>query len=88
MFSLQNRERKVRISNGSAGLGRIVAADMLGLQQGAEQVMVIWEFGRVAIWDLGTGHAPEELGDVKLGSGKTSEGWAIRREKGKAEGKS
>lgn len=59
---------------------------MLGLRQGVEQVMVVWEFGRVGVWDIATGHTAEELGDVKLGSGKLGGGWAIRREEGKAEG--
>ncbi|KAF1343846.1 hypothetical protein BDV97DRAFT_373415 [Delphinella strobiligena] len=86
LFSLSDHDRKVRISNGSGGLGRIVAAEMMGLGQGLEQVIVVWEFGRVAVWDVQSGRAAEELGEVKLASGKLSSGWSIRRVEGKTEG--
>ncbi|KAL1296766.1 hypothetical protein AAFC00_000231 [Neodothiora populina] len=85
VFSLANTERRVRISNGSAGLGRIVAADMVGLRQGGEQVLVVWEFGRVAVWDFSTGRAAEELGDLKIGGGRLSSAWGVRRIEGKVE---
>lgn len=59
---------------------------MIGLERGHEQVVVVWEFGRIAIWDLQTGRAAEEVGEIKLGSGLLRSCWGIRREKGKAEG--
>lgn len=50
-------------------------------------MIVVWEFGRVAVWDVQSGRAAEELGEVKLASGRLSSGWGVRRVEGKTEGK-
>ena len=82
VFSLNDPSLDIHVSNGSAGLGKISAVDVLG-NAGREQLLVIWEFGRVMTWDLSTGRA-SEIGDVKMG-GKTPL-WSVRRVKGRTEG--
>lgn len=61
---------------------------MIGLKTGHEQVLVVWEFGRIGVWDLGTGRAAEEIGEIKVGNGRLSGCWGIRTADGKSEGKS
>ena len=63
--------RRVRLGNGSGGLGRFVSADFVG----EEQLLTIWEFGKAKLWDLATGRGVE-VGEVKT----TCEGrtWQLR----------
>ena len=81
IFSLQDTALKTCISNGSGGLGKIIATDILG-GVGQDQIMVLWEFGRVNFWDLNSGKGVE-LGEAKTGGRGTS--WAVRRRQGKTE---
>jgi WD40 repeat protein len=60
VINLDDASNRVRIDNGSGGLGRFSDADFVG----REQLLVIWEFGKAKIWDLSTGRG-WELGDVK-----------------------
>ena len=83
VFSLNDTALKTQISNGSGGLGKIVAADFVG-DVGREQILVMWEFGRVNVWDLNNGRG-HELGDAKMGG--RGNPWAVRRQEGKTEGK-
>ncbi|KAJ9632178.1 hypothetical protein H2203_000581 [Taxawa tesnikishii (nom. ined.)] len=79
VFTIGNAAGKVRIDNGSAGLGRIVDAEILDGAGGSPQAMVVWEFGRVAIWDLATGKG-SELGDLKgVGKSEVRGAWGIGR---------
>ncbi|KAF2222698.1 hypothetical protein BDZ85DRAFT_264084 [Elsinoe ampelina] len=80
-YSLQDSSVNIHVSNGSGSLGKIYAAEVLS-DSGREQLMVVWEFGSVNLWDLSTGRATE-IGDLKMG-GKTSP-WALRRQKGRPE---
>ncbi|PNS18219.1 hypothetical protein CAC42_7588 [Sphaceloma murrayae] len=78
-YSLQDAALNIHVANGSASLGKIHAAEILS-DHGREQLMVVWEFGRVNLWDFSTGRATE-IGDVKMG-GRGSP-WAIRRSRGR-----
>ncbi|TKX19378.1 hypothetical protein C1H76_8564 [Elsinoe australis] len=80
-YSLQDSTINIHVSNGSASLGKIQAAEILSDGSKA-QLMVVWEFGRVNLWDLSTGRATE-VGDLKMG-GKGNP-WALRRCKGRPE---
>ncbi|KAG8630228.1 hypothetical protein KVT40_001847 [Elsinoe batatas] len=80
-YSLLDSSVNIHVSNGSGSLGKIHAAEVLA-DSGREQLMVIWEFGRVNLWDLSIGRATE-IGDLKMG-GKSSP-WALRRQKGRPE---
>lgn len=83
IFALHDTALKIHVANGSGGLGKIAAADFVG-DVGAEQVMVVWEFGRVNMWDLSTGKG-YEIGEAKLG-GIRGNSWAVRRLENKTEG--
>jgi hypothetical protein len=50
-------------------------------------IFVMWEFGRVGIFELGRGRVTE-IGELKTGMGALRAAWGIRRNKGKPEGKS
>ena len=82
---MANPTRTVQVHNNSGSLGRLLSADLLALDRGAEHLFTVWEFGRAAIWDLSSSHAAIELGDLKLGSGRIGGCWAVRREAGKAQ---
>ncbi|KAI5197355.1 hypothetical protein E4T39_07352 [Aureobasidium subglaciale] len=70
---------RVKIANGSASLGRIASVDVFG-----EDIVVVWEFGRVGIFEVGRGRVTE-IGELKTGIGSLKAAWGIRRIKGKAE---
>ncbi|KAF4550607.1 Hypothetical protein D9617_16g013950 [Elsinoe fawcettii] len=80
-YSLQDSSINIHVSNGSGSLGKIHGAEVLS-DSGREQLMVVWEFGRVNLWDLATGRALE-VGDLKMG-GKGNP-WALRRQQGRSE---
>jgi hypothetical protein len=80
LYSLANTASRVKLANGSASLGRIASVDVFG-----ENVVVVWEFGRVGIFEVGRGRVTE-LCDLKTGLGNLKSAWGIRRVKGKAEG--
>ncbi|KAK6001849.1 hypothetical protein QM012_002339 [Aureobasidium pullulans] len=79
IYSLANTASRVRIANGSASLGRIASVDVFG-----ENVFVVWEFGRVGIFDVARGRVTE-VGELKTGIGSLKSAWGIRRVKGRAE---
>ncbi|THW84434.1 hypothetical protein D6D15_08875 [Aureobasidium pullulans] len=79
LHSLANTSSRVKIANGSASLGRIASVDVFG-----EDVVVVWEFGRVGIFEVGRGRVTE-IGELKTGIGSLRSAWGIRRVKGKAE---
>ncbi|CAD0095892.1 unnamed protein product [Aureobasidium vineae] len=80
LFSLANTASRVRIANGSASLGRIASADVFG-----ENIIVVWEFGRVGILEVARGRVTE-IGELKTGLGSLKSAWGIRRLRGKVEG--
>jgi hypothetical protein len=80
LYSLANTASRVKITNGSASLGRIASVDVFG-----ENVVVVWEFGRVGIFEVGRGRVTEVC-ELKTGLGSLKSAWGIRRVKGKAEG--
>ncbi|KAI5275192.1 hypothetical protein E4T47_01717 [Aureobasidium subglaciale] len=82
LYSLANTASRVKIANGSASLGRIASVDVFG-----EDVVVVWEFGRAGIFEVGRGRVTE-IGELKTGIGSLKAAWGIRRIKGKAEGMS
>ncbi|KAI5242763.1 hypothetical protein E4T42_07611 [Aureobasidium subglaciale] len=79
LYSLANTSSRVKIANGSASLGRIAIVDVFG-----EDVVVVWEFGRVGIFEVGRGRVTE-IGELKTGIGSLKAAWGIRRIKGKTE---
>lgn len=80
LHSLANTASRVKIANGSASLGRIASVDVFG-----ENVFVVWEFGRVGVFEIARGRVTE-VGELKTGIGSLKSAWGIRRAKGKAEG--
>ncbi|KAI4750912.1 hypothetical protein E4T52_16520 [Aureobasidium sp. EXF-3400] len=70
---------RVKIANGSASLGRIASVDVFG-----ENIVVVWEFGRVGIFEVGRGRVTEVC-ELKTGIGSLKSAWGIRRVKDKAE---
>ncbi|KAG9750730.1 hypothetical protein KCU73_g6501, partial [Aureobasidium melanogenum] len=79
LYSLANTASRVKIANGSASLGRIANVDVFG-----ENVFVVWEFGRIGIFEIARGRVTE-VGELKTGIGSLKSAWGIRRVKGKAE---
>lgn len=81
IFSLLGGSQKVHISNGSGSLGKIIAAEIIG-DEGRQQAVVVFEFGRVNLWDLNTGRGTE-IGEAKMGG--RGNPWTVRRVSGKTE---
>lgn len=79
---MNDPEWKIKISNGSGGLGRVVSVDVVGDD---EHVLVVWEFGRVGLWDLQNGRL-NEIGEVKMTGSSRSSLWGMRRTAEKADG--
>ena len=71
IIDLDDAGHRVRVDNGSGGLGRFVSADFVG----SDKVLVIWEFGKAKLWDLSSGKGVE-IGDVKTAC--SSERWRMR----------
>lgn len=71
VIDLEDVDHRVRLDNGSGGLGRFVSAEFLE----ADQLLTIWEFGKARLWNLSTGKATD-FGDLKT----TSHGrnWQVR----------
>ena len=61
------------MKNGSAGLGRIAQTEVVG-----EWVVVVWEFGRVGVFEVGTGRVTE-VGECKTGIWGLRSAWGVRR---------
>lgn len=71
VIGLEDESHRVRLDNGSGGLGRFTSADFVG----NDHLLTIWEFGRAKVWDLLTGKGVE-LGDLKTKS--DGRNWAVR----------
>lgn len=71
IVDLDDVSHRVRLNNGSAGLGRLVSADFVG----SDQLLVSWEFGKAKLWNLSNGKGVE-LGDLKTVC--SGERWQIR----------
>lgn len=80
VFGLADTNAHTRISNGSGGLGRIAAAEVFG-----KNVVVVWEFGRVGVCEMGRGRVVE-ISELKTGIGGLRNIWSIRRIEEKVEG--
>lgn len=61
IIDLKDRDFRVRLDNGSGGLGRFLSADFVGL----DQLLVVWEFGKAKLWTLSTGKGVD-LSDIKI----------------------
>lgn len=75
VLDLDDEAHRIRLDNGSGGLGRFISADFVG----NDHLLTTWEFGRAKLWDLVTGKGVE-LGEFKTKSeGRT---WAPRPSNG------
>lgn len=71
IVTVEDDSGRVRLENGSGGLGRFTSADFVG----SDYLFTTWEFGRAKLWDLCTGKG-YEVGDLKTRSEGRS--WAPR----------
>nr|POF23923.1 putative wd repeat-containing protein c32h8.09 [Quercus suber] len=71
ILDIQDPSHRVRLDNGSGGLGRFSSADFVT----DDLVLAIWEFGKTKLWNLRTGRSVD-LNDIKAKSGGTR--WQIR----------
>lgn len=71
VLNIDDESDRIRLDNGSGGLGRFVSADFVG----SDYLFTTWEFGRAKLWNLhsGKGH---EVGDLKTRS--EGRNWASR----------
>ena len=60
VINLDDPGHRIRLDNGSGGLGRFSSAEFVG----GAQLLTVWEFGRAKIWDLRSGKGTD-LGDLK-----------------------
>lgn len=60
VVDLGDSSHRVRIDNGSGGLGRFISADFIE----PDHLLVIWEFGKAKLWNLTNGKGVE-LSDIK-----------------------
>lgn len=71
LFSLADTAIKRHVSNGTGGLGNIIAAEVLG-----EHLVVAWEFGNLQQWNISSGRG-SECGHVRIDeTGRPM--WALR----------
>lgn len=71
ILNIDDESDRVRLDNGSGGLGRFVSADFVG----NDHIFTAWEFGRAKLWNLRTGRG-HEVGDLKTRS--EGRNWAPR----------
>jgi WD40 repeat protein len=71
VLDLDDAAHRVRLDNGSGGLGHFRSADFLG----DNKLLTVWEFGNAKIWDLGTGKG-FELQDLKTFT--STPAWQLR----------
>ena len=71
IVDLDNGTHRIRLDNGSGGLGRFTSADFIG----SDQLLVTWEFGKAKLWELSNGKGVD-LSDVKTVHG--TERWQMR----------
>jgi WD40 repeat protein len=82
IIDLDDAAHHVRIDNGSAGFGRFCDVQFI-ISDHAEAVMVMWEFGKVKVWDLGCGKAVD-LGEIK--GSVEGRRWGVRPSCGRRRG--
>ncbi|WPH03297.1 Hypothetical protein R9X50_00617400 [Acrodontium crateriforme] len=71
VINLDDPAHRIRLDNGTAGLGKFQCADFVG----SSHLLTLWEFGRAKIWDLTTAKGTD-LGDLKtIADGRP---WQIR----------
>lgn len=75
VLSLDDDAHRIRIDNGSGGLGRFASADFVG----DDHLLVIWEFGKTKLWNLANGKGTE-LGELKTRC--EGRNWAMRPKEG------
>lgn len=75
VLDLDDDAHRVRLDNGSGGLGRFASADFVG----DDHLLVIWEFGKAKLWNLANGKGTE-LGDLKTRC--EGRNWAMRPKAG------
>ena len=71
VLDIDDESHRIRLDNGSGGLGRFISADFVG----NDHLLTIWEFGRAKLWNLVTGKGIE-IGDLKTRTETRS--WAAR----------
>ena len=71
VVDLDDPGHRIKLDNGSGGLGQIASADFIGV----EHLLVTWEFGRAKLWNVETGKS-FELDDLKTTNNGPS--WALR----------
>lgn len=71
VLDLRDPSHRMRLDNGSGGLGRFVSVDFVG----EDHILVIWEFGKTTLWNLRTGKGLD-ASDVKGRAGGLK--WQIR----------
>ena len=71
ILNIDDDSDRVRLENGSGGLGRFISADFVG----SDYLFTTWEFGRAKLWDLNAGKG-HEVGDLKTRS--EGRNWAPR----------
>jgi len=71
VLDIDDESHRIRLENGSGGLGRFISADFVG----NDHLLTIWEFGRAKLWNLVTGKSTE-IGDLKTRTEPRS--WAAR----------
>lgn len=71
VLNIDDDSDRVRLENGSGGLGRFTSADFVG----SDHLFTTWEFGRAKLWNLCTGKG-HEVGDLKTRS--EGRNWAPR----------
>lgn len=71
VLNIDDESDRVRLENGSGGLGRFTSADFVG----SDSLFTTWEFGRAKLWNLCTGKG-HEVGDLKTRS--EGRNWAPR----------
>lgn len=74
VLTVEDDSGRVRLENGSGGLGRFTSADFVG----SDYLFTTWEFGRAKLWNLCTGKG-YEVGDLKTRS--DGRNWASRPNK-------
>lgn len=71
VIDLQDDNHRIRLDNGSGGLGKFSAADFVGV----DQLLVVWEFGKAKVWNLSSGRSTD-LADAKTTC--SGERWQLR----------
>jgi len=71
IYDLEDGGLRVRLENGSGGLGRFTSVHFVS----DDQLLTVWEFGRAKLWNLADGRSVE-IGDIKTTCDEP--GWQMR----------